>query len=88
MAEYMRCDPVWTVKLPDNMSFEKAAPLMCAGSTIYNSIYRAKQPKGAVIAIVGIGGLGQLGVQYARALVGASDRPIWLDSFNNLNSIA
>ncbi|CAE6455151.1 unnamed protein product [Rhizoctonia solani] len=68
MAEYMRCDPVWTVKLPDTMSFEKAAPLMCAGSTIYNSIYRAKQPKGAVIAIVGIGGLGQLGVQYAKAL--------------------
>ncbi|CAE6477307.1 unnamed protein product [Rhizoctonia solani] len=68
MAEYMRCDPVWTVKLPDSMPFEKAAPLMCAGSTIYNSIYRAKQPKGAVIAIVGIGGLGQLGVQYAKAL--------------------
>ncbi|CAE6342832.1 unnamed protein product [Rhizoctonia solani] len=35
------------------MSFEKAAPLMCAGSTIYNSIHRAKQPKG---------------VQYAKAM--------------------
>ncbi|KEP52837.1 alcohol dehydrogenase GroES domain protein [Rhizoctonia solani 123E] len=33
-AEYMRCDPVWTVKLPHTMPFEKAAPLMCAGSTI------------------------------------------------------
>ena len=68
MAEYMRADPVWTVKLPDEMQFETAAPLMCAGSTIYNSIHRAKQPPGALIAIVGIGGLGQLGVQYAKAL--------------------
>lgn len=69
MAEYMRADPTWTIKLPEGLPFEKAAPLMCAGSTIYNSICRAKQPKGAVIAIVGIGGLGQLGVQYAKALV-------------------
>ncbi|QRV80364.1 alcohol dehydrogenase [Ceratobasidium sp. AG-Ba] len=68
MAEYMRCDPIWTVKIPDSMSFELAAPLMCAGSTIFQSIYRANQPKGAIIAISGIGGLGFLGVQYAKAL--------------------
>lgn len=69
MAEYMLADPIWTVKLPESMSFEVAAPLMCAGSTVFNSIHRANQPKGAVIAIVGVGGLGYLGVQYAKALV-------------------
>jgi D-arabinose 1-dehydrogenase-like Zn-dependent alcohol dehydrogenase len=69
MAEYMRADPIWTVKLPDSLAFEAAAPLMCAGSTVFNSIYRANQPKGAIIAIVGIGGLGYFGVQYAKALV-------------------
>ncbi|GAB1524128.1 hypothetical protein RhiTH_007280 [Rhizoctonia solani] len=68
MAKYMCCNLVWTVKLPHELSFKKAVPLMCAGSTIYNLIYQAKQPKGLVIAIVGIGGLGQLGVQYAKAL--------------------
>ncbi|KAF8605281.1 GroES-like protein [Ceratobasidium sp. AG-I] len=68
MAEYMRADCNWTVKLPDAMSFEAAAPLMCAGSTIYNSILRAKRPKGSVIAIVGIGGLGYIGVQFAKAM--------------------
>lgn len=65
----MLADPIWTVKLPESMSFEVAAPLMCAGSTVFNSIYRANQPKGAVIAMVGAGGLGYLGVQYAKALV-------------------
>ncbi|KAG8696590.1 hypothetical protein FRC08_007055 [Ceratobasidium sp. 394] len=68
MAEYMRADPIWTVKLPDSLAFEAAAPLMCAGSTIFHSIYRANQSKGAIIAISGIGGLGFLGVQYAKAL--------------------
>jgi D-arabinose 1-dehydrogenase-like Zn-dependent alcohol dehydrogenase len=41
---------------------------MCAGSTIYNSLKRAKQPKGAIVAIIGIGGLGHLGVQFAKAM--------------------
>jgi propanol-preferring alcohol dehydrogenase len=65
MAEYMRADPIWTVKLPDSLAFEAAAPLMCAGSAIFNSIYCANQPKGA---IVGIGGLGYFGLQFAKAL--------------------
>lgn len=73
MAEYMRADCNWTVKLPDSISFEAAAPLMCAGSTIYNSILRAKKPKCSVIAIVGIGGLGYIGVQFAKAMVGTRD---------------
>lgn len=51
------------------MSFPDAAPLMCAGSTIYNAILRARKPKGSIIAIVGAGGLGYLGVQFAKVMV-------------------
>jgi propanol-preferring alcohol dehydrogenase len=69
MAEYMRADVNWTVHLPDEMSFETAAPLMCAGSTIYNSIIRTGKPKGSIVALVGVGGLGYLGVQFAKAMV-------------------
>lgn len=61
MAEYMVADPLWTVKLPEDMPFEVAAPLMCAGSTMYNSIQRAKMPTGSIVAIIGLGGLGHLG---------------------------
>ncbi|KAL6412652.1 hypothetical protein AUP68_03857 [Ilyonectria robusta] len=68
MAEYMIADPLWTVKLPDDMPFEVAAPLMCAGSTMYNSIQRAKMPTGSIVAIIGLGGLGHLGVQFAKVM--------------------
>lgn len=61
MAEYLVADPKWTIKLPDSMSFEEAAPLMCAGSTMFNSIRQARQPKDSIIGIVGLGGLGHLG---------------------------
>ena len=68
MAEYILADPLWTVNLPPSMTFETAAPLMCAGSTIYNSILNANQPKGSILAIVGLGGLGHLGIQFCKAI--------------------
>lgn len=67
MAEYYLASSKWAVKLPDGMDDAAAASLMCAGSTIYNSILKAKQPTGAILAIVGLGGLGHLGVQFAKA---------------------
>jgi D-arabinose 1-dehydrogenase-like Zn-dependent alcohol dehydrogenase len=88
MAEYYLADPNWAVRLPDEMSYETAEPLMCAGSTIYNSILRAGQPKGAVLAIVGLGGLGHLGVQFAKALgyrvVAVDTRSAPIDLVNSL----
>ncbi|KAG8751480.1 hypothetical protein FRC14_007831 [Serendipita sp. 396] len=68
MAEYVLADPAWTVHLPDEMPFVKAAPLMCAGSTVYNSIKRANLAKGGIIGIIGLGGLGHLAVQFAKLL--------------------
>lgn len=68
MAEYYLADPDWAVHLPDEMAFTTAAPLMCAGSTIYHSILRAAQPAASILAIVGLGGLGHLGVQFGKAM--------------------
>lgn len=68
MAEYFLADALWTVHLPDALAFEKAAPLMCAGGTVYQSILNAKLDKGKIMAIVGIGGLGHLGVQFAKVM--------------------
>jgi len=61
MAQYTIADPSSTFKLPDSLSFADAVPMMCAGSTVFNSIRRADQPPGSIIAIVGLGSLGHLG---------------------------
>ncbi|RDW67517.1 hypothetical protein BP6252_08913 [Coleophoma cylindrospora] len=67
-AQYMMSPDYALVKLPDNVPFEQASPLMCAGATIWNAIVEAGLKKGQTIAIVGIGGLGLLGIQFAKAL--------------------
>ncbi|KAI6370606.1 hypothetical protein MCOR25_004150 [Pyricularia grisea] len=68
-AEYMVADPATTVKLPDALSLEQAAPLMCAGATVWGSLEKVTShlTRGDVVGIVGIGGLGHLGVQFAAA---------------------
>ncbi|KAH8588694.1 chaperonin 10-like protein [Bisporella sp. PMI_857] len=68
MAEYLLADPSSTIKLPDGLSFKDATPMMCAGNTMFNSIRRSQQPPGSVLAVVGVGGLGHLGVQFAKAM--------------------
>jgi propanol-preferring alcohol dehydrogenase len=67
-AEYLMSPDYALLKIPDNVPFEQAAPLMCAGATIWNAIIEADLKKGQTLAIVGIGGLGLLGVQFAKAL--------------------
>jgi D-arabinose 1-dehydrogenase-like Zn-dependent alcohol dehydrogenase len=69
-AEYMVGDPATIVKLPDSVSFEQAAPLMCAGATVWGSLERTTTgiEAGETIAIIGIGGLGHLGIQFAKAM--------------------
>ncbi len=54
--------------IPDELSAEEAAPLLCAGVTTYNAMRNAKLRSGDIVAIQGIGGLGHLGVQYARRM--------------------
>jgi alcohol dehydrogenase/propanol-preferring alcohol dehydrogenase len=53
-------------RIPDKLSSADAAPLMCAGVTTYNSLRHSGAIPGDVVAVHGVGGLGHLGVQFAR----------------------
>ena len=68
-AEYEVVDGRECSLLPDNVSFQTAAPLACAGISVWGGLVRAGLKKGESVAIVGGGGgLGHLGVQFAKAL--------------------
>jgi D-arabinose 1-dehydrogenase-like Zn-dependent alcohol dehydrogenase len=54
--------------IPDELSFVEAAPIMCAGITTYNALRNSGARVGDVVAILGIGGLGHLGVQFAAKM--------------------
>jgi D-arabinose 1-dehydrogenase-like Zn-dependent alcohol dehydrogenase len=66
-AEYMLAYADATMLLPDGLSFEQAAPIFCAGYTVWSGLRWAAPQPGELIAVVGIGGLGHLAVQYAKA---------------------
>ncbi|KAF2867473.1 alcohol dehydrogenase GroES-like domain-containing protein [Massariosphaeria phaeospora] len=68
MAEYMIGDADQTLRLPDSVDFVQGAPLMCAGTTVWAGIEATKVAPGEPIGIIGIGGLGSLAVQFAKAL--------------------
>ncbi|POS76271.1 alcohol dehydrogenase GroES-like domain-containing protein [Diaporthe helianthi] len=69
-ADYLVIDPKTTVRLPPSLSFDQAAPLMCAGATVWASLEKvtAGLSPGEPVVIVGIGGLGFLGLQFAAAM--------------------
>lgn len=54
--------------VPESLSSSEAAPLMCAGVTTYNSLRNAGAKPGDVVAVLGLGGLGHLGVQFANKM--------------------
>lgn len=54
------------VRIPDDANPLDVAPLLCAGLTVYSALLKAGARPGALVAIQGIGGLGHLGIQYAR----------------------
>jgi len=54
--------------IPDELSSAEAAPLLCAGVTTYNALRNAGLRAGDLVAAQGIGGLGHLGVQFARRM--------------------
>jgi propanol-preferring alcohol dehydrogenase len=67
-AEYVLADPAYVGHLPANGSFEALAPILCAGVTVYKGLKVLDARPGQWVAIVGVGGLGHLAVQYARAM--------------------
>ncbi|HEU5180199.1 MAG TPA: alcohol dehydrogenase [Candidatus Polarisedimenticolia bacterium] len=54
--------------IPDGMDLAEAAPLLCAGVTTFNALRNSPARPGDLVAVQGLGGLGHLGVQYARAM--------------------
>lgn len=66
-AEYVAVDAGGTVLIPDGVSFEDAAPIICAGYTVWAGLRRAEPKPGARVAVSGVGGLGHLAIQYAKA---------------------
>jgi alcohol dehydrogenase len=66
-AEYMPAYAEATVLLPEGLSYEQAAPIFCAGYTVWSGLRWADPKPHERIAVVGIGGLGHLAVQYAKA---------------------
>jgi propanol-preferring alcohol dehydrogenase len=54
------------MSIPDDLSAAKAAPLLCAGLTTFSALRNSPAKAGDLVGVLGIGGLGHLGVQYAR----------------------
>jgi D-arabinose 1-dehydrogenase-like Zn-dependent alcohol dehydrogenase len=67
-AEYVVAPTVALARIPDGLTAVEAAPLMCAGVTTYNALRHSPARAGDRVAVLGIGGLGHLGVQYAAKM--------------------
>lgn len=61
-------DQDFVLRMPGNLPLDAAAPLLCAGITLYSPLMHWKAGPGKVVGIIGLGGLGHMGVKIARAL--------------------
>jgi uncharacterized zinc-type alcohol dehydrogenase-like protein len=61
-------DENYALHVPENLPLEGVAPLLCAGITLYSPLKHWKAQKGTKVGIVGLGGLGHMGVKFAKAL--------------------
>ena len=67
-ADFMIARAEYAVPLPDQLADTEAAPLMCAGVTVYSGLALSGVRAGHKVAVIALGGLGHLAVQYARAM--------------------
>jgi len=67
-AEYMKAPATHVIRIPEGLPAVEAAPLFCAGVTVYRALKQARISPGQRVAIFGIGGLGHLAVQIAKEL--------------------
>ena len=67
-GEYMLALPSALARVPEGLGAEEAAPLMCAGVTTFNSLRNSGARPGDLVAVLGLGGLGHLAVQYAARM--------------------
>ncbi|WP_371407842.1 alcohol dehydrogenase catalytic domain-containing protein [Kribbella sp. NBC_00662] len=64
-AEFMVAPQDAVARIPEALSFEDAAPLMCGGITAFNALRHAKAGPGDTVAVQGVGGVGHLAIQFA-----------------------
>lgn len=77
-AQYALADSEYLVRIPDGVSDPDAAPILCAGVTVYKALKVANLRKGSWVALAGAGGgLGHLAIQYAKAM---GLRPLAIDA--------
>ncbi len=67
-GEFVIADTSFTFPIPDGLESKHAAPLLCAGATVYTPLIKHRVWEKEAIGIIGIGGLGHLAVQFAKAL--------------------
>lgn len=67
-ADYVRVDARFAVPLPADADFVNTAPIFCAGLTTYKGLKQTEVRPGQWVAVIGVGGLGHLAVQYATAM--------------------
>ncbi|WVQ63157.1 uncharacterized protein L199_001308 [Kwoniella botswanensis] len=67
-AKYWRGPSKFAIPIPSGLGLDIAGPLMCGGVTIYSPLERSKTGPGKKVGIVGVGGLGHMGIQFAKAM--------------------
>lgn len=68
VAEYAVGHANYVARLPDNIDFLSIAPILCAGITTYKGLKETEAKPGEWVAISGVGGLGHVAIQYAKAM--------------------
>lgn len=68
LAEYMLADPDYVALIPEGLGAVEAAPILCAGVATYKALKESEARPGQYVVISGIGGLGHVAVQYAKAM--------------------
>jgi D-arabinose 1-dehydrogenase-like Zn-dependent alcohol dehydrogenase len=92
-AEYMIARAEALARFPEGLAVADSAPLLCAGVTTFNALRNCGARPGDLVAILGVGGLGHLAVQYASKMASSRSRSIaagtessWLASSGPPNS--
>ncbi|GAW10467.1 zinc-binding dehydrogenase [Lentinula edodes] len=67
-SQYLVVDQAFVLRVPESIPLDKAAPLMCAGITLYSPLHHWHAGPGKRVGIIGFGGLGHMGVKLAKAL--------------------
>ena len=64
----IRAHQKFVFPIPDGIKSEHAAPMLCAGLTVYSPLYRSRVGPGSRVGVIGVGGLGHFGIMFAQAL--------------------